>query len=269
MASIYTHNRFGLLLREKMSGELKEIALKYDDLYRLGQQGPDIFFFNLKLTMKKGTPGMFIHEASGKDFLMHIKPFVRQYSLNSPQGAYLLGSLCHYILDSKIHPLVDGFKFVDFYHLDIETELDRYYLIKDGVSKPEKYRLDLLIPQTEQVYQVVPDFYLQYDGVSREDVIKGIKGFSLIKKIFLTSCLVKEKVFCGILKLVGMRKFSALMMRRKPIVQSRETNPVLAKCFDDVLMLAMDLIENALGYIYDDQELRDDFNINYDGIRVC
>lgn len=269
MASIYTHNRFGLLLREKMSGELKEVATKYDDLYRLGQQGPDIFFFNLKLTMKKGTPGMFIHEASGKDFLVHVKPLVKQYPLNSPQGAYLVGSLCHYILDSKIHPLVDGFKFENFGHLDIETELDRYYLIKDGIPKPEKYRLDLLIPQTEQVYRVVPDFYLQYDGVSKEDVIKGIKGFSMIKKLFLTSCTFKEKAFCGVLKLAGMKKFSALMMRKRPIGQSRQTNPVLDKCFEDVLVIALDLIENALGYIYNDQELKDDFNINYDGIRVC
>lgn len=269
MASIYTHNRFGLLLREKMSGELKEVATKYDDLYRLGQQGPDIFFFNLKLTMKEGTPGMFIHEASGKDYLEHIKPFVKQYPLNSPQGAYLVGSLCHYILDSKIHPLVDDFNFADFGHLDIETELDRYYLIKDGIKKPEKYRLDLLIPQTEQVYQVVPEFYLQYNGVSKEDVIKGIKGFSFIKKLFLTSCLVKEKVFCSILKIAGMQKFSALMMRQTPLAKSQQTNPILAKCYDDTLMIALDLIENALGYIYNDQELKDDFNINYDGIRVC
>lgn len=267
MASIYTHNRFGLLLMEKMGLELRSIVTKYNDLYRLGQQGPDIFFFNLKLMMHKNSPGMIIHSQSGKDYLDHIKDMMLNYSLDSPQGAYFIGSLCHYILDSKIHPLVDSLEDGDYKHLDIETELDRYYLNKDGY-KARNYRLDRLIPQTEQVYNVVPQFYLSYADVDEKAVINGIKGFSLVKKFFITKTIFKEVSLYAFLKIIGKEKFRALIMRSKPFEQSKKSNLILSKCFDETLNIAVDMIENAINYIYYDGVLMDDFCINYDGILV-
>ncbi len=267
MASIYTHNRFGLLLMEKMGLELKSITTKYNDLYRLGQQGPDIFFFNLKLMMKKDSPGMVIHSQSGKDYLDHIKPMLSNYNLDSPQGAYFIGSLCHYILDSKIHPLVDSLEEDDYKHLDIETELDRYYLNQDGYQA-RHYRLDRLIPQSEQVYHVVPQFYLNYEGVDEKAVIKGIKGFSLVKRFFITKTMFKEISLYTFLKIIGKEKFRALIMRSKPFEQSKNSNLILSKCFDDTLNIAINMIENAIDYIYNDGVLMDEFNINYDGILV-
>nr|WP_276934659.1 hypothetical protein [Globicatella sulfidifaciens] len=46
MASIYTHHRFGLQLLELLPEQYKIIAETHRDYYLLGQQGPDIFFFN-------------------------------------------------------------------------------------------------------------------------------------------------------------------------------------------------------------------------------
>lgn len=268
MASIYTHNRFGLLLKESLSKEYQKIIENYQDLYLLGQQGPDIFFFNLKTTMKKGSPGMVIHEQSGKQYLDNIKDMLRKHPRNTAYAAYFLGSLCHYILDSKIHKTVEELKTENYTHLDIETELDRYYIIKDGY-KGVDFHLENIIPQTKQVYEIVPSFYEKYEGASSKVVIDGIKGFSKIKKLFHAETSFKINLLSLALKIVRKeKKFSGLIMRLKPFEESVKSNEILSKIFDDTLKIAPKLIDNAFGYVYDNKELIDDFNINYDGIML-
>lgn len=268
MASIYTHNRFGLLLKNNLSESYQKLIENYQDLYLLGQQGPDIFFFNLKTTMKKGSPGMVIHGQSGKQYLDNIKQMLKKHPKDTAYAAYFLGSLCHYILDSKIHKTVEELKTENYTHLDIETELDRFYIIKDGY-KGVDFHLEDLIPQTKQVYEIVPSFYENYEGASSKVVVDGIKGFSKIKKLFHAETAFKEKALFSILKLIGKeKKFSGLLMRLKPFEESLKSNEILDKIFEDTLKIAPKLIESAFSYVYDDGILIDDFKINYDGIML-
>ena len=50
-----------------------------------------------------------------------------------PLTAYLTGFACHYILDSCCHPFVYRYqKESELSHAEIETELDRYFMERDG-----------------------------------------------------------------------------------------------------------------------------------------
>ncbi|MCC8136949.1 MAG: hypothetical protein LIO76_02605 [Clostridiales bacterium] len=45
MPAIYAHDRFGTDVREHMNETLNSLTNRFDQAYREGLQGPDIFFF--------------------------------------------------------------------------------------------------------------------------------------------------------------------------------------------------------------------------------
>ena len=45
MPALYAHNRFGQKVLEQLKGELKDIVTAHDTQFKIGLQGPDIFFF--------------------------------------------------------------------------------------------------------------------------------------------------------------------------------------------------------------------------------
>lgn len=178
MPSIYTHYRFGRQLFEKLPKEMQDFLQQHKELYTLGQQGPDLFFFNPKTLMKADSPGTIIHDTSGADFIGRQVARLKSLPKNDPQVAYFIGGLCHYILDVYAHPTVDALvESGDFCHVAIETELDRYFLEKDGQDALH-FKLNQLIEPAYGVYEAaVPDFYSSYEKGDKATVMGGIRFF--------------------------------------------------------------------------------------------
>ena len=157
MPAIITHHMFGT----DVYGELAPIIGSADacrEAFLLGNQGPDPLLFLRALPL-----GVFIRKIGG---LMHAERpselllafhgrFVdsRTGEAASVLKAYALGFLCHYLLDSAVHPLVfaqqraycdsgmEGLSRVHDWHgihFLIEAELDEYVLAsKLGVTVRE------------------------------------------------------------------------------------------------------------------------------------
>lgn len=68
MACIYTHNRFALEVLPRLYEEAKDIAMSHMDLYRFGNQGPDLYFFNFRMAVKKKCAGHFHSRQAGQKF---------------------------------------------------------------------------------------------------------------------------------------------------------------------------------------------------------
>lgn len=264
MASIYTHNRFGLLLMDKLDSDLLNTINKYPNLYLLGQQGPDLFFFDIKKLGSKHNVGSFIHNQPGKEFFINQKELINYVGKDSPEVSYLIGSICHYILDVTIHPTVNRLVEDGYSHIDIESELDRYFMIKDQ-KNPFKFRLDKLINKDDNLYgRVVPKFYQTY-GTSKKDIISGIKGFRIIKRFFYSPTIFKEKIIISILKKINKLEFSSLLIRQRAFEQAKNSNAELEVLFNKALNEASHLINQVFEYIYEDKELPEFFNLNYNG----
>ena len=145
MPAIITHDLFGKDVYGKTFdtiGGSRDAA----EAFLLGNQGPDPLFFVAPdpRYRRVGKLASTLHRTRPAEFLVALKSAVRELPAQerSVGRAYALGYVCHYLLDSTVHPLVisqvnalcaagvEGLAAEDAHevHAVIETELDELVL---------------------------------------------------------------------------------------------------------------------------------------------
>ena len=101
MPAFYAHDRFGKKVAEKLPVSLIRRSKAITRQYRIGLQGPDLFFFYRAYRPNRVSKyGNHLHEifCSGL-FFEHAVKVVRKKGAASREYAYLMGFVCHFILD--------------------------------------------------------------------------------------------------------------------------------------------------------------------------
>lgn len=137
MPSAYAHYRFGVTLLPQMPGDVRRTIQRFRRLFDAGLHGPDIFYYQIPVV---GSGNRFLgirfHEQTGRDFFQRCCRGARLERSEAAQ-AYLYGVLCHYCLDSRLHPLVSRSATESGpSHQRIEAEFDRFLLELDGKVPP-------------------------------------------------------------------------------------------------------------------------------------
>ena len=139
MPAVYTHYRFGKAVEAQLPDYLQSILQERKESFALGTQGPDILFYHHP--MKKNAVrqrGWDLHAVAAEDFFVDAAKKIAlaqtdQEPISSALIAYVCGFLCHFTLDISCHPYIDGPSQGTFTHGKIESELDKYFLRKDGL----------------------------------------------------------------------------------------------------------------------------------------
>ncbi len=130
MPAHYAHYRFGSLALHRFSPTLRAAVARHRELYDLGLQGPDLFFYHSYLRKTPVTElGYQLHSQPGSEFFTRCCDVLRR-GLTEAGRVYLYGVLGHFCLDSICHPFVDAQ--VGISHYALETEFDRFLLELDG-----------------------------------------------------------------------------------------------------------------------------------------
>lgn len=147
MPCLYAHYTFGEKVRAQLPQEMKECISVYEEPFHLGLQGPDFLYFYMPLRKNSvNFLGHRIHKKPGAFSIKKVFPLVRRKGRYSPETAYLIGYLCHFMLDSQCHPYVDGqAKKTGIRHVPLEGEFDKFLMKKDGIC-PETYPLWRHVP---------------------------------------------------------------------------------------------------------------------------
>lgn len=263
MPSFYTHHHFGRDLMKLCPNRIRKVIDVDTDLFLFGNQGPDLFFFNIPAALKGSNPGTAIHNTKFVDVLDKLKENVKSAGLNSEVASYFLGLTSHFYLDSSLHPTVNRLSKKGFGHLDIESELDRYYFRKDGIDE-NKFKQSTLIPNKTQAKYVYP-VYENFEGVSLDEVKKSMSYFKIVKNIFHNSSKTKEKFILSTLKMIGRYDdFAGQLMRRTPFMEAQQTNEILSKMYTETLKTAPEFLDATIEYVFNNgkelPEYRKDFN---------
>lgn len=150
MPGFVTHYLYGVDVYKSLNNSaLKEIIHSYPAAYKLGLQGPDIFFYHIPFLKHNDCRniGSYMHEHNMKSFFENgLKNIPKRKTSRERKLAisYLCGMLCHYTLDYHLHPYVysksqykkdkNNRLFIG-YHLALEMEMDRLLLKeKKGMS---------------------------------------------------------------------------------------------------------------------------------------
>ncbi len=138
MADFLTHDLFGNLVKDQAPIAVQECAEKYPEAFRWGFQGPDILFF--RSLWKDGGPYHYaanrMHSEFTDQMFAAMTEHIRRQETEKKEVmlAYFYGFLCHYALDSSIHPYVYALQkkgeqrnpdaSAGTIHCQIETDID-------------------------------------------------------------------------------------------------------------------------------------------------
>ena len=228
MPTTYTHDRFGGDVLRHLPEELKLKTEAEYDLFHIGLQGPDIFYYYNPLFKNRISrvasgihkkPGRIFFERAAKVLAEHEEPAYR---------AYVYGSLCHFTLDAICHNfIIRHEKECGISHAEIEGEFDRYLLQMDGRKPTTEDLVDNLHP-TRHYAEIIAAFY---PGVTANGVFRALKSFVSIHHILTCRTDIKRKALFSLMKTAGVyRKFSGHIIRR-------EANPSLALSDDRLIEL--------------------------------
>lgn len=232
MPDIITHILYGQdIMNELEDSKWQKTILKNKELFILGCQGPDIFFYNdfWPWIKKKRGPeiGKSMHLNRTGDFfiegLKYVKNNIDDETEKATLFTYLSGFMCHFTLDRRAHPYI--FYFTGQYdekrpethhykgfHKRLEIVIDAILLKEKKGLESYKYKIHEQIDTGKILPKVIKDFYdyvfevlydFGVDGRVVNDSYKNIK--QVLKYIYdphgikksglhILDCLIKDKV---------------------------------------------------------------------------
>lgn len=243
MPALYAHNRFGRRVLKQLEGELKNIVTAHNTQFEIGLQGPDIFFFYKAYSRNEVTRyGSHLHESCAYSFFESALKTVKERGRNSREYAYLLGVICHFVLDSECHPYVsEMMKKTGVGHVEIEGEFEKK-LLRIDQKDPLAYPLSKLVPTDTATALAIAPFFEGRDWVT---VKKSLKWMKLIQKLITAPNPVKYNFMNGILKAAGKYSdYKGMMHQHKDNEKCLESNIGLLKRFEGAIPVAVRMIES-------------------------
>ncbi len=242
MPAIYAHDRFGADVAERLDPELKEIIRKYPASYAAGLQGPDILFFYRAWGKNSVNQyGVHLHKISALPFFEHAREAVKEHGRDSREYAYLMGFICHYILDSECHPYVEQMiEKIGVQHLEIEEEFEKMLLRMDG-KDAVSFPAATLVPTDEQTAGAIAPFY--DERIDKKVVLQSLKDMKTIKKLFCAPGAFKQGFINSTMKLLRHHeRMKGLMYQRVDNPACRESDEGLMKRYDGAIGVAAEMI---------------------------
>lgn len=249
MPSIYAHQKFGDETEKRLPTVLREELQHNRDLFSIGFQGPDIFFFYHPLSWGRIPQyGNRMHEKSGHEFfgraleLYYRLPGGTEKDLTNRAAAraYLYGVLCHYTLDSACHRFIDETDAAGITsHAELEGDYDRRLIAREGRNPVEEDLTGQFHPSSEAA-KVIAQFYPE---VTPAVVETALRSCVALQRLLRCPHDGKRNFLYGALRLVGKyESFQPHIMNKEPDPDCQEAEDRLDELFEQALPRAVRLI---------------------------
>lgn len=168
MPSNYAHYRFA----QRMVDRLDPRVWKEPALYYAGCHGADpMFYHNVYARGPIREIADAHHQISGKELFTRECDRLRG-RCSDADFAFLMGFLTHYCLDSTCHPYVNGLAREGVCgHAALETEFDRFLMVRDGIHMPHRVDLSEHVALTEEECAIAAAFF---PPLTREEYITSL-----------------------------------------------------------------------------------------------
>lgn len=247
MPAFYAHHSFGEKVLSQFNKnisetkEIKNIIERYRPQFDIGLQGPDLFFF-YKAYKKNHVSdyGNSLHSVSAYPFFERAVKKISEMGCNNGSYAYLMGFVCHYILDSECHHYIDKMaEEIGVHHIEIEEEFEKFILRKDG-KDALSYPIGNLVPTDEITVESISPFY---DERSKDDIITSLKYLKMVKHLFTAPGKFKQTFINTVMKAVGKYPtYKGLMNQRIDNPLCKQTNEGIVLRFDNSIDIALKMI---------------------------
>ena len=261
MPTTYAHWRFGDKCIRMLPDDLQNIILNNRAIFEYGVHGPDIFFYyNCLKHNEVNRYGSAMHDIPYKDTLAQIKENFKKTENKDMALSYLLGFTCHFTLDSYCHGFIEKVdETTPYSHGKIESQFDRYLLIKDGFNPVTKSVTDMFHPD-KKMAKVISGLFNKFD----EDIIyKTLKDQKLYLNLLKDNSDIKRFFLTTAMDIAKVPSFKDLLITKENVEELKPINIRLNKYFDMALKHYPVLADSLIGYLYDKNELNTYFKHNF------
>lgn len=253
MPTTYAHWRFGDRCIPTLGKRLQKIINDNRNIYNFGVHGPDIFFYYRCL--KKNDINKFgsdLHDIPFGDTLKEIKPRYKEAKDKNMMLAYLLGFTAHFTLDSYCHGYIEiKEEKSGVSHGKLESQLDKYFLIKDGYD-PIKKRVTFSLKPSHEIAKTIHEVF---PNISEEECYGSIRDQLFYLNVLKDDSDIKRFILEKGMDLMGAKAFKELLMTKKEVPEVRDANERLNKYFDMAVKHYPILAKNMVNYLNDKEEL--------------
>lgn len=209
MPSVYAHYRMGAALLPTFPADVRRTIQRFRRLFDVGLHGPDIFlYYNPVFPTATGALGSKYHGQTGREFFQRVCRVARLERSEAAQ-AYIYGALCHYALDSALHPYINAQASLSgITSGQIEAEFDRFLLERDGKIPPESQNLSPHLQLTPGECATVAKFY---PPATARQVQDSLRNMAYNVKLFAAPEGARRTVLRKSLELLKLPVRSMLM----------------------------------------------------------
>lgn len=263
MPTTYTHDAFGRETYQKLPEEIKNIIRPYKKLYLIGLHGPDIFFYYKPYIFKSNELVDFGHAMHQEKARIFFEEGIKTCQGTDSRAlmVYLMGFVCHYILDSVCHPFVDEYEKVSgLSHTEIETEQDRYFMERDK-KDPFTYHPACSIVADDAAADVIN---MAFPIFSEKQIRKALEGMKFYCNITVTDQEWKRKMFHRILKVVHADDYMGKrIIEKEKNPKSTASTRELVRRYEQALDEIVPAITNLYRAVTEEEPLSERFDRNY------
>lgn len=259
------------------SSEFLKENVKNKQLFWLGSQGPDVLFFS-RMSILPGSLrkyGNMMHEKKVSEVITFFDSYVKEV----PElKSYFYGYLCHYALDSHVHPLVYGVTHDQYLkhggkegliHVDVESEIDVWVLNHKGKNIEdydvfhylyvEKRDAELLAKMYHEMFKAVFDL-----DVATKTICSAITEIHTYTKLLYPKKTTYH-LFYGIESLMNNHFVTAMMLYGKkvgPIInldhktyslpwnKDETISASFPELYDEALKYAQEIVKAPMNFSY-------------------
>ena len=243
MPSCYTHHIYSEQVLHALPKQYREIIQRHKELFAWGAEGPDLFFFFM--------PGFYMnpvcklgfqmHRRPGQDFFQSAAKVLREDGFPEAELSYLYGFLTHFVLDRICHEKI--YRAVEkgvASHNEIETEVDRALLVKEGKDPITASRVGFLENQKEYA-ELISRFFPFPASAVKISMDSAIRD----RRLITTSSRKKRKALYGLMKFCHVYDWMhGVIVNRLPSRDCAGTTQMLLHTMSDAGPTAVSLIRD-------------------------
>lgn len=262
MPTTYTHYSFGEKVKKLLGEKESKVIDAYPELFHIGVHGPDLlFYYNALSVSVVNRLGSRLHKLPGSFFFENAARVIRKQEKKDVYYAYVYGVICHFALDVCCHGYVDEkMEESGISHLEIEAELDRELMVRDGLD-PISHKVTGHLVASEQNAKVIEKFY---PNIDERQIYKSLKDMRFYLDMLVAPSKIKRNmIFAAMRAAKCYDSMHGLIINYEKNPECEDSTKTLISLCEDGVKLAAELIEEFADYVEGKGVLHDVYRYNF------
>jgi hypothetical protein len=262
MPTTYAHNVFGKAVFQKLPTELKNIVQENSMAYQIGLHGPDVLFYYKPFKKNQISDlGIRLHEEIAAPFFKKCKLLLEKDG-DPAVLAYVLGFICHFMLDSVCHPYISEYMAkTGARHDEIETEFDRQLMILTG-KNPFRWRPGSFLRLDKKTLSVTCKVL---ENITIPEMKKALKSMRFYTGVVVRPTKTGRGLLLKGMKLLGIYEgMHGRVMRTIPSKRCEESTKQLQELFQLSVPETVTVVEDFWSTLHDLDYLNARFERNFE-----